>query len=54
MHKIGQLASDWLNSTALANQRPADKFVCIIFPYSIEEPECKLFSHKKLTVTLLH
>ena len=47
MHKISQLASDCLNSAALANQRPADKFVCIIFPYSIEGPKCLNFFHTK-------
>ena len=38
MHKIGQLASDWLNSSALANQRPADEFLCIIFPSHLRDP----------------
>ena len=41
--QICQQACDWLVSAALANHRPADKYVCIIFPTHFRDPSVSTF-----------
>ena len=52
--QICHLACDWVVSAALANHRPADKFLCIIFPYSLQGPKCLNFTHTKSRLCDVH